>query len=119
MIHDSCIQNRFKSPSSAMKWAFEFDEWDLNWSEIYLSSFTLSPSTRLGYLRSFIDNLAVNKLLAGMGIVNSDLCTFCKDETKDIQHNLYIVVKKLLFGGRSRQISLRMHIIFTIYGILY
>ena len=30
--------------------------------------------------------LAVNKLLAQIGIVDSDLCSFCKREKEDIQH---------------------------------
>ena len=71
-----------------MKWAMYFDEWDLNWKDIFSSPFLSCMSTKLRYFQFKILHryLAVNKLLAQIGIVDSDLCSFCKREKEDIQH---------------------------------
>ena len=45
-------------------------------------------STKLRYFQFKILHiyLAVNKLLPQIGIVDSNLCSFCKSEKEDIQH---------------------------------
>ncbi len=88
LVHEICIHKLFKSPVSEIKWALQFEDWDLNWKDIYSIPFQSSLSIKLRYFQFKILHryIAVNKLLAQIGIVNSDSCTFCKKETEDIQH---------------------------------
>ena len=82
------VQKLFKTPVCEMKWAMYFDEWDLNWKDIFYSPFLSCTSTKLRYFQFKILHryLAVNKLLAQIGIIDSDLCSFCKREKENIQH---------------------------------
>ena len=90
LVHGLLVQKLFKTPVCEMKWAMYFDEWDLNWKDIFSSPFLSCMSTKLRYFQFKILHryLAVNKLLAQIGIVDSDLCSFCKREKEDIQHFL-------------------------------
>ena len=88
LIHELCIQKIFKNPVSEIKWMDHFNDINLNWGIIYSISFQASLSTKLRYFQYKILHryLSVNKLLAQIGFVNSELCVFCNSEVESIQH---------------------------------
>ena len=78
LIHELCVQKIFKIPNSEVKWIEHFNDVNLNWGLIYSIPFQTSLSTKLRYFQFKILHryLSVNKLLAQIGFVNSNLCTF-------------------------------------------
>jgi len=88
LVHDNCIQKLFKVPNAEIKWALFFDDLDLDWPQIYTISFQSSLSTRLRYFQYKLLHryLGVNKLVHQMGIIDSNLCTFCNDMVENIEH---------------------------------
>ena len=109
LVHKKCTQRIIKTPVSELKWADHFNEWDLNWRDVYLIPLIATLSTRIRYFQYKILHryLAVNKLLKKMGIVNSELCTFCNLEIEDIQHFFWNCSRLTTFWNEFQNCILR------------
>ena len=76
------VNQIFKTPHSETNWAMHMNDANLNWSVIYTIPFEVSLSTKLKYFQfQFLhEYLPLNKFLFDINIVDSKLCSFCKQK---------------------------------------
>ena len=87
-IQNMCVNQIFKTPKSETKWAMHMNDANLNWTVIYTIPFKVSLSTKLRYFQfQFLHKyLPLNKFLFDINIVDSKLCSFCKQEDETSDH---------------------------------
>ena len=78
----------FKIQVCELNWAIQFEDWDLNWGDIFNVSFQSLLSTRLRYFQFKILHryLPVNKLLTQIGMIDYNVSTCCNRESENTQH---------------------------------
>ena len=87
-IYKICVEKIFKTPISQNKWRNIVSKPIVTWDKIYMIPFKCSLSRKLRYLQYKIlhNILGVNKYLKTVGILNSDLCSFCSKHSETIAH---------------------------------
>ena len=88
LIHKMCVKTIFKTPGSEDKWAFQFNDANIDWTTIYRIPHECTLSTKLRYFQYqfLLRYLPLNKFLFDIGIINSNLCTFCKSYPETLLH---------------------------------
>ena len=87
-IQKQLVDKIFKSPISQKRWSEKLNEISFDWKDAYLSPLKSSLSTRLRYFQYRLLHriLGVNEYTCKIGLIDSNLCSFCSLSVETIPH---------------------------------
>ena len=101
-IQKQLVDKIFKSPNSQKRWSEKLNEITFDWKDAYLSPLKSSLSTRLRYFQYRLLHriLGVNEYTCKIGLIDSNLCSFCSLSVETIPHLFWDcpVTHKFLVG---------------------
>ena len=87
-IYRILVNRIFTHPTAQTKYKNEFDIDDDKWNNIYIRPFKSCSEVKLRMFQYKINVncLMTNKKLYRMKIIDSDMCSFCNNNTEDMKH---------------------------------
>ena len=120
-IHRKCVDKLLQVPKAQEKWNQILSDPVTNWTQIYIIPVKSTLSTKLRYFQFKIlhNIIGVNKLLKRIGIVDSDLCTFCLDAIESVSHLFWECPFTQRFLGEFQKYVLKDEVALTFNNFLF
>ena len=120
MVHGLCVDKLFTTPKAEVKWTTLFNDMNLNWNEIYSIPMLSSHLTKLRYFQFKILHriLGTKDYLFKIGYINSNLCSFCRDECEDIPHLFWSCRVTTQFWIDVQRMLFKKHFILTLKDVI-